>query len=167
MEKLHSSKVTSMSSNLIGITMFNYKLMSMRILFIFLLILTLSYNIVEMKVVGNKVSKRVEKENPKSLIVTATTYTVDKDDTIQSFTASGFKINEENPGEHRIIAISWDLRKMFKFGEKVLVEGIGKYSGIYTVRDLMASRWKNRIDILRNPEDLLITYHKVKVSKIK
>jgi 3D (Asp-Asp-Asp) domain-containing protein len=120
-----------------------------------------------MKVVPNKVTEGIKRENPKFLIVTATTYTVDKDDTIQSYTASGFKINEENPKEHRIIAISWDLRKMFKFGEKVLVEGIGKYSGIYTVRDLMASRWKKRIDILRNPEDLLITYHKVKISKIK
>lgn len=138
-----------------------------RILFTFLMILTVPFNIVELKVDGTKVSERIKTEIPKALIVTATTYTVDKNDTVQSLTASGFKINEENPREHRIIAISRDLRKTFRFGEKVLVEGIGKHSGIYTVRDLMASRWKNRIDILRNNEDELITYYRVKISKLK
>lgn len=147
--------------------MFNNNLMIKRILFTFLMILTIPFNIVELKVERIKVSERIKKEIPKALIVTATTYTVDKNDTVQSYTASGFKINEENPREHRIIAISWDLRKTFKFGEKVLVEGIGKYSGIYTVRDLMASRWRNKIDILRNNEDELITYYRVKISKLK
>ena len=98
-------------------------------------------------------------------IVTATTYTVHHDSI--SYTASGFRINSEKPAMYRIIAISRDLLKDFEFGERVLIEGVGKYSGIYTIRDLMNKRWKNKIDILLNPKDNLISYHKVRMTKLE
>lgn len=102
-----------------------------------------------------------------SFIVTAAMYTVDSVSKHLALTADGTKINRKNPGGDRIVAVSWDLKKSFKYGEKVLIEGIGKYSGIYTVRDLMHSRWTNKIDILRNMDDNLRMYYHVKMSKLK
>jgi 3D (Asp-Asp-Asp) domain-containing protein len=101
--------------------------------------------------------------------VKATMYTVDENqtDSTPTETASGFIISETNPKKHRIIAVSHDLKKRFKYGEKVRVEGIGKRSGIYTVRDLMNKRWKKKIDILINPNEKAISYNKAKLYKIK
>lgn len=81
-------------------------------------------------------------------------------------TASGFKLDSINPGKHRIIAVSWDLKKLFKYGDKVRVEGIGKYDGVYVVRDLMHSRWEKKIDILIDPTDKAISFKAAKLSKV-
>jgi 3D (Asp-Asp-Asp) domain-containing protein len=99
--------------------------------------------------------------------VTVTTYTTDPQETDEEplITASGFKLDSLNPRRHKIIAVSRDLKKLFKFGQKVKITGIGKYSGIYVVRDLMNKRWKKRVDILINPEDKQILYYKAKLSK--
>ena len=81
-------------------------------------------------------------------IVTVTTYTVTK----EAYTKSGFIVNGNKPFLNRIIAVSHDLKEKFNYGEHVLVTGIGEYSGIYIIRDLMNERWTNRIDILINPD---------------
>lgn len=81
-------------------------------------------------------------------------------------TASGFELDSINPGKHRIIAVSWDLKKLFKYGDKVRVEGIGKYDGVYVVRDLMHSRWEKKIDILIDPADKAISFKAAKLSKV-
>jgi 3D (Asp-Asp-Asp) domain-containing protein len=81
-------------------------------------------------------------------------------------TASGFIVDALNPAKHRIIAVSHDLKRIFKYGQKVRVEGVGKYSGVYYVMDLMHSRWKNKIDILINPGDKAISYNKAKLYKL-
>jgi len=100
--------------------------------------------------------------------VTVTTYTIDPKETDDDplITASGFKLDSLNPRRHKIIAVSRDLKKKFKFGQKVKITGIGKHSGIYVIRDLMNKRWKNRVDILINPEDKQTKYHKAKLIKI-
>ena len=103
---------------------------------------------------------------PKSLIVTASMYTT-HNDSIDEYTATGFKLNKLNPRTHKFIAISRDLIEQFQFGQKVLIEGIGKYSGIYVVQDLMNDKWFNKIDILRNPEENLRMFYKVKITKLK
>ena len=82
-------------------------------------------------------------------IVTVTTYTVNR----KAYTASGFVVTPDNPAAERIIAVSRDLKKRFEYGERVFVTGIGEYSGVYIIRDLMGKKWKNRIDILIDPED--------------
>jgi 3D (Asp-Asp-Asp) domain-containing protein len=99
--------------------------------------------------------------------VTVTTYTTDPKQTDEEplITASGFKLDSLNPRRHKIIAISRDLKKKFKFGQKVKITGIGKHSGIYVVRDLMNKRWRKRVDILINPEDKHTRYYKAKLSK--
>ena len=98
-------------------------------------------------------------------IVKVTTYTTDpaQTDATPFITASGFKLNKKNPKKHRIIAVSRDLRKKLKFGDKVRLEGTGKYDGIYYVHDLMNVRFRNRIDILINPTDKPTMFKKAKL----
>ncbi len=104
----------------------------------------------------------------KKFVVTMTTYTIDPlqtDDTPLE-TASGFELDSLNPKKHKVIAVSRDLKKKLKFGEKVKVSNAGKYNGVYYVRDLMNSRWKNKIDILINPDDNQTKLRGVILSKI-
>ena len=62
-------------------------------------------------------------------------------------TAFMFHLGEGNHFKHRIIAVSRDLLVKYPNGTKVLLKGT-KYDGVYTVRDKMNKRFKNRIDIL-------------------
>ena len=102
-------------------------------------------------------------------IVTVTTYSVTEaqTDSTPLITASGFKLNATNPKRHRIIAVSRDLKRKYKFGQKVRIEGAGKYNGIYTIRDLMHHRWKNKIDILINPSDKHTKLRKIKMFRVE
>lgn len=121
--------------------------------------------------VGNRIHEdAVKKEEENNVYhVKATMYTIDpaQTDSTPLVTASGYKLHPSNPKKHRIIAVSRDLKKKFKFGEKVRVEGVGERSGIYTVRDVMNKRWKNKIDILINPDEKAISYNKARLYKIK
>jgi 3D (Asp-Asp-Asp) domain-containing protein len=102
-------------------------------------------------------------------IVTLTTYSITEAETDSTplITASGFKINPNNPKRHRIIAVSRDLKRKYKFGQKVRIEGAGKYNGIYTIRDLMHHRWKNKIDILINPSDKHTKLRRIKIFRVE
>jgi 3D (Asp-Asp-Asp) domain-containing protein len=104
-----------------------------------------------------------------SEVVTITTYTpsVEETDSTPLITASGFKINERNPRRHRIIAVSRDLKRKYKFGTKLRIKGAGKYDGTYTVRDVMNKRYTKRIDILVGKTDKQTKVKKVKVYKLK
>ncbi len=84
----------------------------------------------------------------------------------KNITASGFKFGSKISDTLRIIAVSRDLRKKYPFHTKVLLVGAGEDDGIYKVEDLMASRFKNRIDILVNGKHELIMYDSVKVYEI-
>ena len=81
-------------------------------------------------------------------------------------TADGFKINKKHSGEHRLIAVSRDLISKFPFGTRVLVMGTGALDGIYVVKDLMAKRWKNKIDILVDQKSALASFKNVTIYKI-
>jgi 3D (Asp-Asp-Asp) domain-containing protein len=102
-------------------------------------------------------------------IVTVTTYkaTSEETDSTPNITASGFKISKKNPKKHRIIAVSRDLKRKLKFGQRVRLKNAGKYNGEYVVRDVMNKRYKKRIDILINPKDKQTKLSKVKVYKVK
>ena len=99
-------------------------------------------------------------------IVTLTTYRASEaeTDSTPNITASGFKIT--NPKKHRIIAVSRDLKKKYKFGQKIRIVGAGKYSGTYRVQDVMNKRYKNRIDILIGANDKQTKLRKIKIYKI-
>ena len=102
-------------------------------------------------------------------VVTVTTYkpTSGETDSTPNVTASGFKISKKNPKKHRIIAVSRDLKRKLRFGQRVRLKNAGKYNGEYVVRDVMNKRYKKRIDILINPKDKQTKLSKVKVYKVK
>jgi len=101
-------------------------------------------------------------------IVTVTTYTpsVEETDSTPLITASGFKINPNHPKRHRIIAVSRDLKRKYKFGKKVRITGIGKLSGTYTIRDVMNKRFKKRVDILIGENDKQTSFKKAKLYAV-
>lgn len=116
-------------------------------------------------------SERIIMEKIKTLepiSVTLTTYTtsVKETDSTPNITASGFKIDTLNPMKHKIIAVSRDLKKKWKFGTKVRITGAGKYNGTYYVRDLMNKRYKKRIDILIGKNHKQIKLEDIKIYKI-
>ncbi len=97
----------------------------------------------------------VENEKVFEKIVTLTTYraSIAETDSTPNLTASGFEIDLDNPKKHRILAISRDLKKELKWGEKVILENAGRFNGIWYVRDLMNPRFRNKIDVLINEGD--------------
>jgi len=101
-------------------------------------------------------------------IVTVTTYspTVEQTDSTPLITASGFKINPTNPKKQRIVAVSRDLKKKYKFGKKVRITGIGKLSGTYTIRDVMNKRYKKRVDILIGEDDKQTSFKNAKLYAV-
>jgi 3D (Asp-Asp-Asp) domain-containing protein len=88
-------------------------------------------------------------------------------DSTPLITASGFKIKPDRARQHRIIAVSRDLKKKWKWGTRVRVRGAGKYNGEYRVHDLMNKRYKKRIDILVGGGDKQTKIRNVKISPIK
>jgi 3D (Asp-Asp-Asp) domain-containing protein len=84
-----------------------------------------------------------------------TTYSANiaETDSTPNLTASGFEIDLDNPKKHRILAISRDLKRELKWGEKVVLENAGRFNGIWYVRDLMNPRFRNKIDVLINEGD--------------
>jgi 3D (Asp-Asp-Asp) domain-containing protein len=102
-------------------------------------------------------------------VVTLTTYTPTKRETDSSpnITASGYKIDTSNPSKHRIIAVSRDLKKKWKFNQKVRIRKAGKYNGVYTVKDVMNKRYKKRVDILIGKRDKQIKLENVQIIAIK
>ena len=78
-------------------------------------------------------------------------------------TASGFRLDKKNPKKDRIIAISRDLKEKLDFGDTVILQGIGKWDGEYVVHDVMNKRFKNRIDILINPNDEATMFKEAKL----
>jgi 3D (Asp-Asp-Asp) domain-containing protein len=118
----------------------------------------------------NMMEKKIEMEIKDIVpdIVAVTTYTpsVEETDSTPLITASGFKINPVNPKRQRIIAVSRDLKKKYKFGKKVRITGIGKLSGTYTVRDVMNKRYKKRVDILIGENDKQTSFKKAKLYAV-
>ena len=111
-----------------------------------------------------RINKMIETIKPE--IVTLTTYKASESETdsTPNITASGFKIT--NPKKHRIIAVSRDLKKKYKFGQKIRITNAGKYNGTYRVHDVMNKRYKNRIDILIGHNDKQTKLKKVKIYKL-
>jgi 3D (Asp-Asp-Asp) domain-containing protein len=107
----------------------------------------------------------IEEKEEDYVSVNVTTYSIKAAQTDETplITASGFVLDSINPKKDRVIAVSRDLKKKIKFGQRVRVTGIGKYDGIYVVRDLMHHRWRKKIDILINPDDKPISFRKAKL----
>jgi 3D (Asp-Asp-Asp) domain-containing protein len=117
-----------------------------------------------------KVEKEVEEKVADEFrkIVTLTTYSTTEGETDDSpnITASGFEIDEDNPKKHRIIAVSRDLKRKLRFGEKVILSNAGRFNGIWYVRDLMNNRFKNKIDVLINSDEKHTKLRGVVIKKL-
>ena len=98
-------------------------------------------------------------------IVTVTTYSANtsQTDSTPRITASGFKIKKWTT---RIVAVSRDLKKKYKFGTKVRITGIGKHNGVYVVRDVMNARFRKRVDILITGKQKHTKFKKAKLTKV-
>ena len=131
------------------------------ILSFILFILPMEINMMEKKI-------QMEIKGIEPDIVTVTTYspTVEQTDSTPLITASGYKINPKNPKKQRIVAVSRDLKRKYKFGKKIRITGIGKLSGTYTVRDVMNKRYRKRVDILIGEDDTQTSFKKAKLYAV-
>jgi len=86
--------------------------------------------------------------------VTVTMYNplIGQTDDTPNQTADGTIIDPKRASEYRYIALSRDLIARwggpFEYGDYVMLKGTDGYDGIYQVRDTMASKFINRVDIL-------------------
>lgn len=119
-------------------------------------------------IVGREVVKEVNLNVRVKEVVTVTTYHAvpGQTDSTPFVTASGYRINQRNPEEDKIIAISRDLKDRFKFGDSVLVTNTGKYDGVYYVQDVMNKRFTKKIDILINRKDKGNKFLNVLITKL-
>ena len=87
--------------------------------------------------------------------VTVTMYnpSPEQTDSTPNQTADGTIINPDRASEYRYVALSRDLLRRwggpFNYGDYVMLKGTDEYDGIYQVRDTMAPKFINRVDILR------------------
>jgi len=90
------------------------------------------------------------------------------DDT-PNITADGSVIRINNASEYRYVAVSRNMLRrdggFLTYGDYVWLEA-GKKSGVYQVRDTMASRWVNRIDILETPGVKPYKYNEAFIRRI-
>ena len=86
--------------------------------------------------------------------VTVTTYnpTRRQTDSTPNITADGTRINPRKATQYRYVALSRDLISRwggpFNYGDYIVIEGTGKWDGVYQVRDTMNPKWVKRVDIL-------------------
>ena len=71
-------------------------------------------------------------------------------------TASGARINKKNPYSNRYIALSRDLEKEMgvEFGDEIYVDCDCKHNGIWVFEDRMSKRWKKKVDLLVNRNEV-------------
>ena len=85
--------------------------------------------------------------------------------------ADGTIIDIHKAHEYRYVALSRDLLKRwggpFDYGDYIKVEGAGKHSGIWQVRDTMNERWTNKIDFLMSPNHKPFKYDEVVIRSQK
>lgn len=91
------------------------------------------------------------------------------DDT-PNITADGSVIKINNASEYRYVAVSRNMLMRYggflTYGDYVWLDA-GKKSGVYQVRDTMARRWVNRIDILETPGVKPYKYKEASIRRIK
>ena len=86
--------------------------------------------------------------------VTVTTYNPTKAqcDNTPNITADGTKFKTWKATSYRYVALSRDLLSRwggpFEYGDYIVIEGTGKWDGVYQVKDTMNPKWTNRVDIL-------------------
>ena len=121
---------------------------------------------IEINMMERKIEMEIKGIEPDIVSVTTYSPTIEQTDSTPLITASGYKINPANPKRQRIIAVSRDLKRKYKFGKKVRITGIGKLSGTYTIRDVMNKRFKKRVDILIGEGDKQTSFKNAKLYAV-
>ena len=82
--------------------------------------------------------------------------------------ADGTKIDIHKAGRYRYCALSRDLLERwggnYAYGDTLILDGAGHFSGKWVVKDTMHPRWENRIDLL---VDLGTRPYKFEVATIR
>ena len=121
---------------------------------------------IEINMMEKKIEMEINGIEPDIVSVTTYSPTIEQTDSTPLITASGYKINPANPKKQRIVAVSRDLKRKYKFGKKVRITGIGKLSGTYTIRDVMNKRFKKRVDILIGENDKQTSFKNAKLYAV-
>ena len=132
-----------------------------------MLVCVKSYDVIQI-VNSEPKTQAPKKVDGPSFKVTATMYYAvpgQCDDT-PFITACGYKINPVKASEHKWIAVSRDLLKKFKYGDKVRLSNAGDKDGIYVIADTMNKRFKNKIDILETKGTPIYKLTEVVLTKV-
>jgi 3D (Asp-Asp-Asp) domain-containing protein len=109
---------------------------------------------------NTQLKKRLETLTPMTTRVKVTMYhpVAGQTDSSPNITADGTIIKINEASSYRYVAVSRDLLEVsgghLNYGDYVILRGTGRKDGLYQVRDTMARRWTNRIDILESPSVL-------------
>ena len=104
--------------------------------------------------------------------VTATMYhpVEQQTDSTPNQLASGIYIKPSRASSYRFVALSRDLLSRwggpFEYGDYVVIEGAGDYSGIWKVQDTMSPKFTKRIDFLCSPGTPQFKFDTVTLFKI-
>ena len=103
--------------------------------------------------------------------VTLTMYhpTKNQTDSTPNITADGTKINIWKASQYRYVAVSRDLLSRWggplNYGDWIVIEGAGKNSGVYQVRDTMNPKWTKRVDVLKTPGTKQFKYDNITLTR--
>ena len=115
--------------------------------------------------------KKIKEYESNKHQVTVTMYhpVAGQTDDTPNITADGSIIKINNASEYRYVAVSRNMLVshggFLTYGDYVWLEA-GKKSGVYQVRDTMAQRWVNRIDILETPGTRPYKYNEASIRRI-
>jgi len=110
------------------------------------------------------------KDNKHQVTVTMYHPVAGQTDNTPNITADGSVIKINNASEYRYVAVSRNMLVshggFLTYGDYVYVNA-GRKSGVYQVRDTMARRWVNRIDILETPGVKPYKFKEASIRRIK
>ena len=115
--------------------------------------------------------KKINDQEANKIKVTVTMYhpVPEQTDSTPNITADGTVFRIENASDYRYIAVAQNMLVrnggFLDYGDWVVVDA-GKKSGLYQVRDTMAKRWINRIDILETPGVIPYKYNNASLRKL-
>ena len=116
----------------------------------------------------------MQQDNMKGIFRTKVTVTMyhpvpgQTDDTPNQ-TADGTIIDPSKASNYRYVAVSRDLLTRWggplDYGDYIVIEGAGKNSGVYQIRDTMNPKWTRRVDILMTPGSKQFKYTNIMLVK--
>ena len=107
---------------------------------------------------NKRLSEELDEYETQGISVTVTMYqpVARQTDSTPNILADGTKIRTQDASNYKFIAVSRNLLKRWggwlDYGDFIILKGTDGKDGVYQVRDTMASRWVNRIDILESIE---------------